>query len=47
VPYPIVRGGNFGSSDVEVTRVVTSVTAFDAKDRIGFRTVSDTAPVKK
>jgi hypothetical protein len=47
LPYPIVRGGNFASTDVEITRRVTTVTAFDAKDRIGFRTVSDTAPPKK
>jgi formylglycine-generating enzyme required for sulfatase activity/CheY-like chemotaxis protein len=47
IPYPVVCGGNFGSADVEVTRRVVSVTAYDAKDRIGFRTASDTAPAKK
>jgi formylglycine-generating enzyme required for sulfatase activity/CheY-like chemotaxis protein len=45
--YPVVRGGNFGSADVEITRRVTSVSAYDAKDRIGFRTVSDVAPPGK
>ncbi len=45
IPHPAVCGGNFGSSDVELTRRAPLViTAFDAKDRIGFRTVSDTAP---
>jgi hypothetical protein len=32
---------------VEITRRVTSVNAYDAKDRIGFRTVSDLAPTGK
>jgi formylglycine-generating enzyme required for sulfatase activity/CheY-like chemotaxis protein len=47
IPYPIVRGGNFGSQDIELTRRVFTVTAYDAKDRIGFRTVAETAPAKK
>ena len=44
VPYPVVRGGNFGSADVEVTRRVLSLAAYDAKDRVGFRTVADSPP---
>jgi formylglycine-generating enzyme required for sulfatase activity/CheY-like chemotaxis protein len=47
IPYPVVRGGNFGSQDVELIRRVWTVTAYDAKDRIGFRTVADTPPAKK
>ena len=42
--YPAVCGGNFGSTDVEVTRRATGIAQFDSNERVGFRTVSDNAP---
>ncbi len=47
IPFAIVRGGNFGSADVVLTRRPPPVAAYDAKDRIGFRTVSDKPPATK
>ena len=46
ITYPVVCGGNFGSPDVEVTRRVTSLSDLSANERVGFRTVADTAPTK-
>ena len=45
--YPEICGGNFGSTDVEVTRRATGVADFDSNERVGFRTVSDVAPDAK
>ena len=44
IDYPIICGGNFGNPEVEVTRRVSSVASIEGKDRVGFRTVSDTPP---
>ena len=44
VDYPIVRGGNFGSDTFDVTRRFDRLGNLEFKDRVGFRTVSDTAP---
>ena len=44
--YPVICGGNFGSTDVEVTRRVTSLSELTTNERVGFRTVSDSAPAK-
>ena len=38
---PIVRGGNFGNYNADVTRRVTNQRSLTLSDRIGFRTVSD------
>ncbi len=47
--YPVICGGNFGGTDIEVTFRINTVPDLLGKDRVGFRTVSDTAPaaVKK
>ena len=45
--YPVVRGGTFSSKTFEVTNRVTELNSLDYKDRVGFRTVSDTAPAAK
>ena len=45
--YPVICGGNFGSSGVEVTRRVTGLADTQTSERVGFRTVSDTAPPAK
>lgn len=42
--YPWVRGGNFGSAGFDVMRRINSIPDLDFADRIGFRTVSDSAP---
>ncbi len=42
--FPVVCGGSFGSPGVEVTRRVTDLAALKTSERVGFRTVSDTAP---
>ena len=42
--YPVICGGNFGSATVELTHRVTVVRDFDTSERVGFRTVSDSAP---
>ncbi len=46
VDYPIVRGGNFGSDTFDATRRYDKLADLDFKDRVGFRTVSDSAPAK-
>ncbi|MBV9392621.1 MAG: SUMF1/EgtB/PvdO family nonheme iron enzyme [Verrucomicrobia bacterium] len=38
---PVVRGGNFGNSNADVTRRVTNQKASVLSDRIGFRTVGN------
>ncbi len=45
--YPVVCGGNFGSTGVEVTRRTTSVADVQTSERVGFRTVSDSPPPTK
>ena len=45
--FPVVCGGNYGSSGVEVTRRVTNLADLQTSDRVGFRTVSETAPATK
>ena len=45
--YPIVRGGTFSSKSFEVTNRVAELNSLDYKDRVGFRTVSDSAPPAK
>jgi CheY-like chemotaxis protein len=47
VTYPVVRGGNFGSADIELTRRVTSLADLLPNDRVGFRTATDTPPAAK
>ncbi len=44
--HPVVRGGNFGSDSVEVTRRFVGLFNIQGNDRVGFRTVSDTAEAK-
>ncbi len=44
--YPVICGGNFGSATVEVIHRVTEVADLESNERIGFRTVSDSAPPK-
>ena len=45
--FPVVCGGNFGSPGVEVTRRATSLADQQTSERVGFRTVADTAPPAK
>ena len=45
--FPVVCGGNFGSAGVDVTRRVTDLADLNTNERVGFRTVSDTAPPAK
>lgn len=45
--FPVICGGNFGSTGVEVTRRTTSVADLQTSERVGFRTVSDTPPPTK
>ena len=45
--FPVICGGNFGSTGVETTRRTTSVADTQTSERVGFRTVSDTAPPAK
>ena len=45
--FPVVRGGNFGSETFEVTRRYDKLADLKSSDRVGFRTVSDTAPPAK
>ena len=45
--FPVICGGNFGSSGVEVTRRVTGLADIQTSERVGFRTVSDTPPPAK
>ena len=45
--HPVIRGGNFGSDNVEVTRRFTGLFNIQTNDRVGFRTASDTAPAAK
>ncbi len=45
--FPIVRGGNFGSETFEATRRFDKLADLKSSDRVGFRTVSDTAPPAK
>ncbi len=44
--YPIVRGGNFGSDTFDATRRFDKLADLESKDRVGFRTVSDSPPPK-
>ena len=45
--YPVICGGNFGSSGVEVTRRSQDLPDIKGFERVGFRTISDTAPPAK
>ncbi len=45
--FPVICGGNFGSGGVEVTRRVTDMADLGTNERVGFRTVADTAPSTK
>ena len=45
--FPAVCGGTFGSPGVEVTRRVNDLDQLKTSERVGFRTVSDTAPPPK
>ena len=45
--YPAVCGGNFGSPDVDVIRRVLDLSDLTTNDRVGFRTVADTAPLAR
>ena len=42
--YPVICGGNFGSSGVEVTRRSQDLPDIQGFERVGFRTVTDTPP---
>ena len=42
--YPWIRGGNFGSAEFGATHRVNVLSDLEGKDRVGFRTVSDSAP---
>lgn len=44
--HPVVRGGNYGSDSVEVTRRFVGLFSIMGNDRVGFRTVSETDPAK-
>lgn len=44
--HPVIRGGNFGSDSVEVTRRYMGLFNIQGNDRVGFRTVSDVEPAK-
>jgi len=44
---PVIRGGNWFNPDVDVRRRKVIFLPFDQDVSLGFRTVSDTAPVKK
>ena len=45
--YPMICGGNYGSSDVELTRRSQDLPDIKGFDRVGFRTVSDTPPTAR
>ncbi len=45
--FPVVCGGTFASPGVEVTRRVTDLEDIKTSERVGFRTVTDTAPPTK
>lgn len=44
--HPVIRGGNFGSDSLEVTRRFMGLFNVQGNDRVGFRTVSDVAPAQ-
>jgi formylglycine-generating enzyme required for sulfatase activity/DNA-binding NarL/FixJ family response regulator len=43
---PVIRGGNWGNSDISITRRVLPQTEFETHDALGFRTASDLQPGK-
>ena len=45
--YPVVCGGSFSSPSFEVTRRIKELADLQFNDRVGFRTVSDSAPPSK